>query len=181
MNYQLFAFSDLSTLPVAKMSGVELAGKIDREIKRLIKLSECTEDRRVMVRGEDGKRYQVTMTAEQIREAASTAFDEYLTTQQDIFASKGLERSRAFKEAIVTTGEITKTGNPIYRIVPRKNPIVETIDRHEGDTKGLNLLTQLPSEKLRPETRKTEAALLIDQTTASVDPTEAWNEFDYEE
>lgn len=102
--------------------------------------------------------------------------EAYLDEQKELFASRGLEPNRAYKEAVVPTGELLPNGKEIFRIVKRGETLEEA-DPTDDDLMPSVRASRDYSDRIglaRDQTRGryNDGHMLIEQSAASVDPEE---------
>ena len=135
--------------PVAKANTVETQKKIDSDVRCAFahietakaeaadaerEFHNCPEkdvERKAALQAR--KESLALFVTEQIEE-----FDRYLEEQMAMFSSRQMNPERAYREAIVPTGEVLANGVAVCRIVPRGitlEPVEE--DALDGHTKGI--------------------------------------------
>jgi len=103
--------------------------------------------------------------------------EDYLEEQKALFRTRGLREDRAYKEAIVPTGELNAAGVETFRIIKREESSMEPIDE-DSEEGGLSVrASRSYSDRIglsndQNRGKYNDASMLIEQSAASVDPEE---------
>lgn len=110
---------------------------------------------------------------------AADDLNAYIDEQMEMFASRGMNKHRAYKEAVVPTGVYftNRFGEQVeqYRIIVRETSLepVEKDDAHNASVVASRSYSQgLGFDREAKRGKYNDAGLLIEQSSASVDPSE---------
>lgn len=172
---------------LATLDGDTLAKRIDRYVKsafRRAKDAKLEYDRASeAVRNCDpanveemARRQEAVRQAHLVVRREIEDIEHYLDEQKELFRSKGLEADRAYREAIVPTGEILPNGKEVFRIVKRGESLEESDDIADDTLPSVhasrNYSDRIGLSADQRRGRYNDAGMLIEQTAASVDPEE---------
>ena len=181
-----FKLIKFETAPLAGLCAQDAIRKVDRDVRRSL---EHVEKART-VADITHREYMKTdpsdvRTAAELRDRMDSyalyakeqiaEIDRYIESQMALFAAKKLDPQRAYREAIIPTGETLPNGTPVFRIIARNVSLEpEEVDRGSGASVrasvGYGDRIGLADDQRRG--KYNDAHLLIEQSTASVDPSE---------
>lgn len=172
---------------LAKMDNETLVKTIDRHVRSAFRRAEdakiaydkAAQERREYVGDNVAEAERLDQAVRTAQLAVRREIDDikaYLEEQKALFASRGLEPDRAYKEAIVPTGDILPNGKEMFRIVKRGETLEEA-DPGDDDlmpsvraSRSYSDRTGLAADQQRG--KYNDGHMLIEQTAASVDPEE---------
>lgn len=163
-----FKIAKYTGAQLAKMSGVRLAQTMASHVRSMV-LTSAKKPARENYENDD----QYERALVRVKEAGES-LKTYLEEQRALFASKRLDADRAYKEAIVPTGETLPNGVEICRIVPLGFSIEP--EEADPDTNRIRVrLNEHPAMNVAKDEsrgRFNDGGLLIEQATCSVDLSE---------
>lgn len=172
---------------LAKMDSDQLVRMIDRHVRSAFRRTEeakvaydaAVQARRDYIGDSVDEAVRLDAAVREAHLAVRREIDDieaYIEEQKALFAAKGLEPDRAYKEAIVPTGELLPSGKEVFRIVARGETLEET-DPGDDDTAPSVRASRSYSDRsgLTADQRRgkyNDGHMLIEQSAASVDPEE---------
>lgn len=165
MAYQVAKYTGAQ---LAKMGTQELSSVLGSYVRSLIAKSSK------VIKPEDFPSNDAYTQALVRKQEAEKEFYDYLEEQRTLFKAKRLDPDRAYKEAIVPTGEKLPNGVEIFKIVPRGF----TIEPEETDPDTNHIIVRLnehPAMSVSKDEQRgrfNDGGLLIEQSACSVDRSE---------
>lgn len=165
MAYQIAKYTGAQ---LAKMETQEATKILDSYVRGLI-----TKAAKKVVRENFATEEEYT-TALVRKEEAEKQFYDYLDEQRLLFRSKRLDPDRAYKEAIIPTGEMLPSGVEMFKIVPRGFDL----EPEETDPESNRILVRLserPAMNISKDEQRgrfNDGGILFEQAGCSVDRSE---------
>lgn len=101
--------------------------------------------------------------------------EDYIAEQMELFKSKNLDPNRAYKEAIVPTGQILPNGVEVFKIVTRGaslEPVEDADECHCSVSASTSYSSRLGTQREQRRGKYNDGHLLIEQSSISIDRSE---------
>lgn len=163
-----YSIANYTGAQLAKMNTEELTSVLGTYVRSLV-----TKATRTVIR--ENYKSEADFTRALARKAeAELALSDYIDEQRALFMAKKLNPDRAYKEAIVPTGEILPNGVEMFKIVPRGFDLEPEETDPDTDIVRVRLNEHPAMNVSKDEARGRfgDGGLLIEQSVCSVDLSE---------